>query len=73
MTTGTETTTQDMTAAELRAWREGLGWSRADLARWYGVTSRAVSHYESGTRPVPRPLAQRIRDELDAEGAGQTS
>lgn len=33
--------------------RASLGWSTAELARWMGITRRAVQHWEKGSRKCP--------------------
>jgi transcriptional regulator with XRE-family HTH domain len=75
--TTADETTQDgvdaMTGDELKRWRMARGWSRAKLADVYGCTDRSILNYESGKRPVPRPLANRIRALTHTEGAGATT
>ena len=45
-----------MTAIELRSYRTGLGWTQAELAVHFGVSTRALRHWESGDRPVPATI-----------------
>lgn len=45
-----------MTRAELRQWRESLGWSQSRAALFYGVKLRQWQRYESGETPVPARL-----------------
>jgi transcriptional regulator with XRE-family HTH domain len=40
----------------VRRWRERRGFTQQQAAEWYGVTERSWQRYESGERPVPRPL-----------------
>lgn len=54
----------------LRAAREKLGFSQADVAAKLGITSAAVGHYESGLAKPPaeraRQLARMLKVELAA-------
>lgn len=45
-----------MTAIELRSYRTGLGLTQAELAVHFGVSTRALRHWESGDRPVPATI-----------------
>lgn len=51
----------DMTADEMRAFRETQGWSMGELARRLGVTAGAVTRWERGERAISHPVAQLIR------------
>lgn len=54
-----------MTASELRAARQRLGWSQARTARALGVHDRArISDWETGRRPVPPVVAESVRAQL---------
>ena len=46
-----------MKGEELKAKRLDLGLTQTQLGERLGVTLRAVQYYESGGRPVPRPVA----------------
>jgi transcriptional regulator with XRE-family HTH domain len=50
-----------MTPAQMREQRSDLGLTQTELAERLGVTLRAVQYYESGGRPVPRPVAILMR------------
>jgi transcriptional regulator with XRE-family HTH domain len=55
-----------MTAAELRAALEELGWSQTDAARELGVSSRyRVSDWCRGVRPVPTYVGAAVRTHLE--------
>lgn len=45
-----------MTAAEIRAAREALGWSQERLARALGVSLSTVWRWERGKMPAPAML-----------------
>lgn len=51
----------DMTAAELTAIRERLGWRAEQLAAEFGVTPHVVAAWERGTVRVSRDIAQHLR------------
>jgi DNA-binding transcriptional regulator YiaG len=53
-------------AAELLAERDRTGLSRAALAAQLGVTADNVGAWETGTRPVPANLRDRLRETLAA-------
>jgi transcriptional regulator with XRE-family HTH domain len=57
-----------ISAAQLKAARQLLGWSQDDVASTAGVSTEAVVYLEHGTRaPKPRALAD-IRLTLEAAG-----
>jgi transcriptional regulator with XRE-family HTH domain len=57
-----------ITAGQLKAARQLLGWSQDDVASASGVSTEAVVYFEHGTRvPKPRDLAD-IRLTLEAAG-----
>lgn len=45
-----------MTPEQLREWRKARGLTQQQLADLAGVTTRAVIHWEQGTRPIPKLL-----------------
>lgn len=47
-------------AIRLRKLREYLGYSQRDLAEEFQVTSGAIAHWESGSRPIPGPIVKLI-------------
>jgi transcriptional regulator with XRE-family HTH domain len=49
-----------MTPADLRAIRERLGLTQAELAERIGVTDRSMRRYESGEHSISRPIAMLI-------------
>lgn len=51
-------------AAEMKRAREARGWTQAEMAQRLGVSQGYVSLLESGGRPVPEKLAQRLRRKL---------
>ena len=56
----------DVTAAELKRLREGLGLTQEQLADEVGVHRVTVAKWEAGDHGVPEPVARlilRIRDE----------
>jgi hypothetical protein len=40
------------------------GWSQQQAADWYGVSKRQWQRWEAGTTPAPRPLINRLADDL---------
>ena len=42
-----------MSPDEIRAWREAIGWSQADLARALSIAAATVSRWEAGERSPP--------------------
>ncbi len=50
-----------MTGTELKATREGLGWSRQQLAEKMGLTYNAVFRYETGSRKIGAMAAELLR------------
>ena len=54
------TTPTTWTPRRLRRWRSAKGWTVSQAATWYGVTVRAWGDWESGIRPIPKPLMLRI-------------
>jgi DNA-binding XRE family transcriptional regulator len=51
-----------VTPAELREWRQSLGWSTATAAKELGVAWRTYKYYEQGVSSygTPRPELPRI-------------
>jgi DNA-binding transcriptional regulator YiaG len=47
-------------AAELRAIRERMGLLQVDLAKALDVTQGALSRWETGSRPIPGPVAKLV-------------
>jgi hypothetical protein len=41
-----------MDAVDFRTWREVRGWSQAEVAKKFGVSVRAVKHWEGGKRRI---------------------
>ncbi|WP_076258225.1 helix-turn-helix domain-containing protein [Intrasporangium flavum] len=52
----------------LRAWRRASGRTQAELAQRLGVTSAAVSAWETGVRGIPVPALEQLDDVLAAGG-----
>ena len=50
-----------MTALELRAVKERLGWTTERLAEALGLTDRHIRRYLSGERPISAPIAKLAR------------
>lgn len=54
-----------MTGSELRAAREALGLTRAELAAAFGIEGSrpqaGIEDWEAGRRPVPPPAALAVR------------
>ena len=56
---------KQMTAAELRTWREAHGWTQNEAARMLGTTQESISRWEtekvkegrSMARPIPPTIA----------------
>lgn len=53
-----------MTSEEFRQTRERLGYTKAELARFLGVSIHAVIKWEHGQRAVP-PLARKVLQWMD--------
>ena len=49
------------TGAELRAWREGKGWSQAEAEQHLGVRQATVSEAE---RKADAPLSRKLREKV---------
>jgi transcriptional regulator with XRE-family HTH domain len=58
----------EITAGQLRAARELVGWSPADLAKVATVRTEAVADFESGSRALHRVTVTRLRAALEARG-----
>lgn len=46
-----------MTPTEFTAWRERLGYNKAEAARVLEIGPNQPRHYESGSAPIPRHIA----------------
>jgi DNA-binding transcriptional regulator YiaG len=55
-----------MTAVEIRALREKLGWTQMALAEAVGVTSNTVARWERGEMAISEPAA-RLLQKIAAE------
>lgn len=45
-----------MTPDEFRNIRDDLGLSQAKMAETLGVCRRSIQYYESGEKPIPKPV-----------------
>jgi len=69
-----------MTGAEIRAWRERLGQSRAWVGEQCGVSARTVEAWEQGVRQpggsalllLQRLVAENVPDENKEEDGGNS-
>jgi transcriptional regulator with XRE-family HTH domain len=59
-----------MTPSELRAIRERLGMTRADVCRALSLTDTAAAKWERGERPIPEHHAEALRGMMAEAGAG---
>jgi DNA-binding XRE family transcriptional regulator len=50
--------------AELKAWRQRLGWTQAEAAAWLGVAKRSYENWECGHRNPGHPMGIRLRMEM---------
>jgi transcriptional regulator with XRE-family HTH domain len=57
----------EITAGQLRAARELMGWSLADLAKAAAIRTAAVTDFESGARAPYRVTVTRLRAAFEAE------
>lgn len=57
--------TGPMTPAEMRSYREFLGFTAKQLADHFGVQERAVLRYENGDRSISAQAADAVRSLLD--------
>jgi len=46
-----------MTPAEFRAWRNRLGWGKAEAADHLGMGRNTAARYEAGENAIPRYVA----------------
>ena len=60
-----------MTAVEIRALREKLGWTQMALAEAVGVTSNTVARWERGEMAISEPAA-RLLQKIAAEEKSRT-
>jgi len=51
-----------LTAAEVAMIREGLGYTRADMAKHLGVSVQTIGHWESGKYAVPKGVGVELED-----------
>jgi transcriptional regulator with XRE-family HTH domain len=58
----------EITAGQLRAARELVGWSLADLAKAAAIRTAAVADFESGARAPYRVSVTRLRAVFEAHG-----
>jgi ribosome-binding protein aMBF1 (putative translation factor) len=63
----------EVTAGQLRAARELVGWSPADLAKAAAIRIEAVADFESGARAPRRVMVTRLRAALEARGVEFTN
>ncbi len=52
----------EVTADELRAWRQKTFTSQEKAAEWYGAHPRTWQRWELGERPVPQHVVNRINN-----------
>jgi transcriptional regulator with XRE-family HTH domain len=62
-----------ITAGQLRAARELMGWSSADLAKAAAIRVEAAAAFESGARAPYRVTVTRLRAVLEARGVEFTN
>jgi transcriptional regulator with XRE-family HTH domain len=57
-----------ITAAQLKAARQLLGWSQSRLGGEAGVSATTIGQIEGGPRPVPASTVFKVRQTLEAAG-----
>lgn len=55
----------ELTADDLREFREARGLTQVGLAELLRITSRAVTYWEAGARPIPGPVQAWIWHEIE--------
>lgn len=60
----TETPNPSVTPEVIKAFRLERGWSQRELSAFLGITAGLVSHWETGTRNMPRHMIRRIEAEF---------
>lgn len=66
-TTGEVAADAAMTGAEFHVMREGLGYSRAELAARLGVTVQTIGHWERDRYPIPEGVHREVLAMADAQ------
>lgn len=52
---------------QVRALRKSRGWSRSDFANALGIKPAALTHYENGSRFIPRERAEHMARLLECD------